>query len=306
MGIFDPTKPVYDGHENIEEFLVYFEAYAASKDWNDDKKRDLKAAMITSWKTLSDTNEKLERLRNMVQGRGDTVQMYTNCFDAYVQESISGKDHWPTYERAKDLAVKMERYDHDREYISKNPVHGAMGKPNRLNNEEAGDFLVAGGATKVCHVNEGQTDKFNRMETSIVELTKTIQTLIEKKDSPPQPRPISSNAPQNRGNRNRSNGTTLRKCYICEREGHIARDCPNRPWQNRSNDRSRITRNERGNNPDVRNADIRFFEVTEKVTLREEEYLMISVEDDEALFDIRNLVKRGRPRADEATHASKR
>ncbi|CAG8478713.1 1147_t:CDS:2 [Scutellospora calospora] len=27
MGVFDPTKPIYTGHENVEEFLIYFEAY---------------------------------------------------------------------------------------------------------------------------------------------------------------------------------------------------------------------------------------------------------------------------------------
>ncbi|CAG8727353.1 1444_t:CDS:1, partial [Cetraspora pellucida] len=37
--VFDPTKPIYTNHENIEEFLIYFEAYATSKDWNNNKKK---------------------------------------------------------------------------------------------------------------------------------------------------------------------------------------------------------------------------------------------------------------------------
>ncbi|CAG8548518.1 9079_t:CDS:2 [Cetraspora pellucida] len=38
MGVFDPTKPIYTSHENIEEFLIYFEAYATLKDWDNNKK----------------------------------------------------------------------------------------------------------------------------------------------------------------------------------------------------------------------------------------------------------------------------
>ncbi|CAG8688765.1 9116_t:CDS:2 [Cetraspora pellucida] len=172
MRVFDPTKPVYTGYENIEEFLVYFEAYAASKDWDDNKKslvvilhiadrlkpsimqlrknnsswKDLRTAMIKRWATSSDLNEGLERLKNMVQETGDTVQMYTSCFDAYVTE-IQDQIHiekglLDMYEAAKELAVKMEKYDRDRKYINKNPVQITNNKKSKLVNGEATNFQL--------------------------------------------------------------------------------------------------------------------------------------------------------------------
>ncbi|CAG8769709.1 9685_t:CDS:2, partial [Gigaspora rosea] len=34
----------------------------------------------------SEASWKMERLKDMIQGDDDSVQIYTNCFDAYVKE----------------------------------------------------------------------------------------------------------------------------------------------------------------------------------------------------------------------------
>ncbi|CAG8784472.1 2933_t:CDS:2, partial [Cetraspora pellucida] len=71
--------------------------------------KDLRTAMIKRWATLSDLNEELEHLKNMVQVTEDTVQMYT--IYSRLAKSILKKGaslHLDTYEAAKELAVKME------------------------------------------------------------------------------------------------------------------------------------------------------------------------------------------------------
>ncbi|CAG8847295.1 10985_t:CDS:1, partial [Racocetra persica] len=43
MGISDSTEPIYHGRDNedIEEFLEDYKAYGASKDWDEDKMRQV-------------------------------------------------------------------------------------------------------------------------------------------------------------------------------------------------------------------------------------------------------------------------
>ncbi|CAG8487252.1 8716_t:CDS:2 [Gigaspora rosea] len=206
MAASDPTKPIYTGHENVKEFLLYFEAYAASKDWDDGKKslvivlhvadklkpsmiqlmkvhstwNNLKAAMITKWATSSNINEKLEHLKNMVQEANDTVQMYTNCFDAYIEEGLRSpyrervaSARPDTYEAAKELAVKMEKYDCNREYISKSPVKITTGKANRVGKEKGDESSATQEPIKVCRVKDQHplnTERLNWMETNLVEI----------------------------------------------------------------------------------------------------------------------------------------
>ncbi|CAG8752272.1 2912_t:CDS:2, partial [Racocetra fulgida] len=192
MSVFDPTKPIYTDHKNIEEFLLYFEAYTASKDWDDGKKsliivlhitdklkllmmqlmkahstwKDLKVAMITKWTTSSDINEKLEHLKNMVQEIGDTVQMYTNCFDNYITEV---KDQLRDLEKREWYiqAVKMKKYDRNREYISKSLVQIATEKVSRASKDKTYEIPTAH-ETKICRVSDQHflnTERLDRMET---------------------------------------------------------------------------------------------------------------------------------------------
>ncbi|CAG8817322.1 5082_t:CDS:2, partial [Gigaspora rosea] len=116
----------------------------AHSTWN-----NLKTAMITNWATSSDINEKLERLKNMVQETGDTVQMYTNCFDAYTTKV---KNQLRDLEKGnvtyKDF--KMEKYDRDREYISKSPVRIATGGVNKSEKNKSDELSNAHEAKRIC------------------------------------------------------------------------------------------------------------------------------------------------------------
>ncbi|CAG8690562.1 3540_t:CDS:2, partial [Gigaspora rosea] len=160
----------------------------AHSTWN-----NLRAAMITNWATSSDINEKLEHLKNMVQEAGDTVQMYTNCFDTYIAEGLQSPywqrviDAWPdTYEAAKDLAVMMEKYDRDREYVSKCPVRIATREVNKLGKNKLDELPSAHEAKRICQVGKQHslnTERLDRIETSIVELLKAVQTLMEGRGS---------------------------------------------------------------------------------------------------------------------------
>ncbi|CAG8724440.1 10531_t:CDS:2 [Gigaspora margarita] len=246
MVVSDPTKPIYTGHKNIEEFLLYFEAYAALKDWDNGKKslvivlymadklkpsmiqlmkvhstwNNLKAAMIMKWATSSDINKKLEYLKNMIQETDDTVQMYTNCFDAYIDES---------------------------------PVKIITEKANRVGKEKVDESPTAQEAIKICCVRDQHslnTERLDRMETSIVELLKAVQTL-----------------------------------------GHMAHNCLNRSEQSLDMDQPNTNPNTQINNPNIRDANVRLFKVIKKAKLKEDEYLMIYVNKDEALFNKGILVK---------------
>ncbi|CAG8606281.1 9119_t:CDS:2 [Gigaspora rosea] len=286
MGVFDPTKPIYTSHENIEEFLIYFEAYAASKDWDDNKKciNNLRAAMITNWATSSDINEKLECLKNMVQEAGDTVQIYTNCFDAYIAKV---KNQLRDLEKREWYIQGLQKkYDRDREYISKSSVRIATGEVNKSGKNKLDKLPSAHEAKRICRVGEQHflnTERLDRMETSIVELVKAVQTLMERRGSLSPHRSPASNMTQNRGYVGQNRGTT-----------------PQRSVKYKPSDQA--------GGPDIRGADVRFFEVTEKAAPKGDEYLMIHVEADKALFDVRNLGKRRRSIEDEApvTLASKR
>ncbi|CAG8834483.1 29123_t:CDS:2, partial [Gigaspora margarita] len=308
----DPTKPIYTGHENIEEFLLYFEAYAASKDWDDRKKslvivlhivdklkpsmiqlikvhstwNNLKVAMITKWATSLDINEKLEHLKNTIQKTDDTAQMYTNYFDAYIDEVKDQlrdlkKREWyiqglrsPYRERvaaAKELAVKMEKYDRDREYISKSPVKITTKKANRVGKEMVDESSTAQEAIKICRVGDQHslnTERLDRMETSIVELLKAVQTLVERKQTLSPRRSSFTNLTLNRGSMSQNRNAIS---YM---------DQPN------TNPNTQVK------NLNIRGADVRLFEVIKKVKPKEDEYLMIYVSEDEVLFNVRTLGKR--------------
>ncbi|CAG8526372.1 738_t:CDS:2, partial [Dentiscutata heterogama] len=60
------------------------------------------------------------------------------------------------------------------------------------------------------------------------------------------------------------------------------------------------------NGLDIRSADLRLFEVTEKTMPKKDEYLIIHVNENKILFDIRNLNKRWQINTNEATHTSKK
>ncbi|CAG8672269.1 19088_t:CDS:1 [Gigaspora rosea] len=199
------------------------------------------------------------------------------------------------YEAAKELAVKMEKYDRDREYISKSPVKITTEKANRVGKENVDEISATQEPIKVCRVKDQHplnTERLNQMETSIVELLKAVQTLVEKKHALSLRRSSSSNLTLNRGNMNRNRTITSCTCFACNREGYMARDCPNRSEQSSNMDQSNMNSNTHANNPNVRGADIRLFEITEKTKPKEDEYLMICVSEDEALFNVRNLGKR--------------
>ncbi|CAG8789136.1 16928_t:CDS:2 [Gigaspora margarita] len=296
--------------ENIEEFLVYFEAYAASKDWNNDKKvlvvilhiaDRLKPSMMQLIKANSTLRglKKMDQLKNKVQKDDDSVQMYTNCFDAYVKEIDEQlrdleKREWyiqglqnlyqekiislcpEMYEEAKKLAVKIEKAQ----------LMQSL-KENKLIGNKAKGISAIYGATTVCHVGEGHIsnmDRIDRMETSITELTRVIQTLVEERRNPVQQRGPAMNTLQNRSGENRSRSSTPHKTV----------------------DRSNSRQNDRVNDLSIRGADVRLFEVIEKIVPHEEEYLMVHVDEDEKLFDIRNLGKRRRSDVGVTTRASKR
>ncbi|CAG8716338.1 22589_t:CDS:2, partial [Gigaspora rosea] len=95
------------------------------------------------------------------------------------------------------------------------------------------------------------TERLNQMKTSIVELLKAVQTLVERKHAPSPRRTEFKYGPTKHELKHSSN------------------------------------------NPNIRDTDVRLFEVTEKAKPKEDEYLMIYVSEDEALFNVRNLVKDG-------------
>ncbi|CAG8805864.1 26612_t:CDS:1, partial [Dentiscutata erythropus] len=79
--------------------------------------------------------------------------------------------------------------------------------------------------------------------------------------------------------------------------------CPNQARQNQAVE---ANRNEQPNVPDVASATVRLFKVTEKETSKEDEYLIIYVDEDDTLFDIRNLRKRRLQNMEEGVHAAKK
>ncbi|CAG8812548.1 20117_t:CDS:2, partial [Gigaspora rosea] len=181
--------------------------------------------------------------------------------------------HPETYEEAKQLAVKMEKYNHNREYISKSTINTVTERINKLIGNEAKGIPAFSGATAICCIGEGHIsnmDRIDRIETSITELTRVIQTLVEERRNPVQRRSPPINTSQNRSGENQSRSITPHKCFIYDQEGHIARDCYG------------------------------------KNSTHEKEYFMVHVDEDEELFDIRNPAKRRQLDVGVTTRASKR
>ncbi|CAG8580423.1 16838_t:CDS:2 [Dentiscutata heterogama] len=139
MGGSDSTKPIYHGHndKDVEEFLEDYEAYDASKDWSEDKMRqvirlhvsddlkpwirkqikakntwtELKAAITSGTQTSGDVEEKLKRLKNAKQKSNDTIKACTNWFDAGLREPFKEKVKMQcpeTYEDAKKFVVLIK------------------------------------------------------------------------------------------------------------------------------------------------------------------------------------------------------
>ncbi|CAG8535000.1 3082_t:CDS:2, partial [Gigaspora rosea] len=163
-------------------------------------------------------------------------------------------------------------------YSGGRTAHVAANRGNKWGNEEINAVPLLLGATKIRKMDEGHLlnmDRIDRIETSIAELAKAIQTLIDRKYNPSQRRAPYSNITQNRGSRNLSNSVTPRQ-------------------------------NDQVDSPDVSGADMRLFEVTEKTIPKEDEYLMIHVDEDDALFDIRNLRKGQQLNVGGTARASKR
>ncbi|CAG8646030.1 3855_t:CDS:1, partial [Ambispora leptoticha] len=342
MGVSDSTKPIYHGRDNedIEEFLEDYEAYGASKDWDEDKMRqvirlhvsddlkpwireqikakstwvDLKAAIVSGAKASCDVEEKLERLKNIKQKSNDTIKAYTNKFDAcaeVVKNNVRGleKRQWyvqglrepfrervemqcpETYDDAKKWALKVEKYSKDNEYVVRNPTR-SINEESNITKSDVDDLASAFGALKICRVdqNQDQDDRIGKMESSIKELTKAILDLKENREPPLYRNQRTQN--QRPGNQNQT--IRSRRCYQCDQEGHLSRDCPTRAQQTLPDNQRNVTRNNQPDGPEVRGMNIRYLEVTESIKDEGDDYLRIKLEEGESLFDVRNLGKRRR------------
>ncbi|CAG8696771.1 16904_t:CDS:2, partial [Racocetra persica] len=94
-------------------------------------------------------------------------------------------------------------------------------------------------------------------------------------------------------NRNPDNQTTRpHRCYQCNQEGHISKNCPTRVLQPQLDNQRRIITDKQPNGPKVRGINIQYLEVTEAVKNEDSEYLKIELKESGLLFNVRNLDKR--------------
>ncbi|CAG8833361.1 15373_t:CDS:2, partial [Racocetra persica] len=235
-------------------------------------------AIVSGAKASCDVEEKLERLKNIKQKSNDTIKAYTNKFDACAEVVKNNGLREPfrervemqcpeTYDDAKKWALKVEKYNVD-------------------------DLASAFGALKICRVdqNQDQDDRIGKMESSIKELTKAILDLKENREPPLYRNQRTQN--QRPGNQNQT--IRSRRCYQCDQEGHLSRDCPTRAQQTLPDNQRNVTRNNQPDGPEVRGMNIRYLEVTESIKDEGDDYLRIKLEEGESLFDVRNLGKRRR------------
>ncbi|CAG8683411.1 10047_t:CDS:1, partial [Cetraspora pellucida] len=72
-----------------------------------------------------------------------------------------------------------------------------------------------------------QDDRIGKMESSIKELIKAILDLKENRE----PSLYHNQRTQNQQPGNQNQTIRSRRCYQCDQEGHLSRDCPTRAQQ---------------------------------------------------------------------------
>ncbi|CAG8525338.1 15181_t:CDS:2, partial [Dentiscutata erythropus] len=228
--------------------------YMKAKKYNE----ETQDGIIEKIKSENEDGVNINRLKRLRQHDNESVKEYTNRYEAQAE---SVKDALRIDEK-RDWVLEIEDFRKDKD-DSKEKDRSTPEVSTESSNTDIDSLAKDFAGLKICCVEQKKDDEnwAHKLESNIKELTKANQA----------PRP--------------------RRCYECNQEGYIARNCLIRA-QKQNNNHDNEERNNQILNPEIRGLNVRLFEIKETTSSKSNEYLMIKVEGSDMLFDIRNLRKR--------------
>ncbi|CAG8742318.1 14671_t:CDS:2, partial [Racocetra fulgida] len=227
MTIMDKTKPFYheEEGEDVKGFLLDYDAYATSKDWNDDCKRqvlglfvddhlrlwirslikskttwaDLKKGIIDTTSATYNIDKKIKRLMNIKQ-----IKNESGAFKEKVEEKYT-----ETFNKVKE-GLQIEMYNKNIEYDVKKATKILLQKTPQSNKEDAKmtQLTEVFENLKLRHVMNSSSNEIEEVKNIVNKLIKTVNDVTRRLKS--------------------QRKSESRKCFMYQEVGHILRNCPNK------------------------------------------------------------------------------
>ncbi|CAG8565308.1 5127_t:CDS:2, partial [Gigaspora rosea] len=250
----------------------------------DDDWETLKTEVTKKIRDENDDETRIKRLKSIMQSNNETIREYVNWFEPYmepIKDTVrkNEKLDWfleglknpvrkrvefrcpKKYENARDWAIQVENYKKKKDSRNVQKETDSKEEDERSIQKEIDELTAAFSDMKINCVDQAPI-KREKVESIVKEV------LMKERKGKGK-------------NLNQKGSVRMIKCFNCQEEGHMARNCPKQ---------KHINKNESADVKIIK-ADVRLMVLTEGPFDIEQDQLQLEIRDVEELFNVR-AVKR--------------